>query len=138
MAREEIEDLRKQIEEHEERIQELEEAVDNSVALDKQLSMPEFVNNEVEPNYHKEKIITVGYYLEAFEGQETFDKNDLEQAYEKCGMKKASNFSDRAGSAVSNGWLKIEHAGDSGTPRRWTLTKTGADKVEEMKGEDNN
>lgn len=128
-----IEELRKTVQDHTERIQKLEETVNSTVALDKQLSMSEFVNNEVDPDTHTEKIVAIGYYLEAYENQDSFTKDDLQNAYQKCGLTKTKNFSARAARAVSKGWLDIV---DEGGPRHWQVTKTGAETVEEMRGEE--
>lgn len=133
MGIEDKEEVQKQLQDHEERIQKLEEVIDDTVVLDKQLSMPEFVNNDVNPSSHKEKIVAIGYYLEAYQDQESFTKDDLKDSYQKCGLTKTKNFSARASDAISEGWLDVA---DSGRPRHWSLTKTGAEKVEKMKGED--
>lgn len=130
---EELEELRQEVQEHEERIQQLEEAVNDTVALDKQLSMVEFVNNECEVSTHKERVLAIGYYLEAYDGQDSFTKNDIADGYTRCGTGN-TNFSARAGDAVEEGWLKIED--DDAALRHWSVTKTGAEKAEEMMGED--
>lgn len=130
MSDQKIQKLEEQLEKHEERIRELEEEVNDSVALDKQLSMPEFVNNECGASTHKERVISIGYYLEAYESRDSFTKDDLGEAYQRCG-ESSTNFSARAAEAVSEGWLKVT---DSEDLRRWSLTKTGAEKVEKLKG----
>lgn len=128
----ELEELRQEIRKHEERIQQLEEALNDKVALDKQLSMVEFVNNECEPSSHKERVLAIGYYLEAYQGEESFTKNDIAEGYTRCGEGEM-NFSARTGDAVAEGWLRIED--DEDNLRRWSVTKTGEQKIEEMMGE---
>jgi len=129
---ERIEKLEERLDQHEERIQELEEEVDDSVSLDMGLSMPEFVNNEFGASTHQERVISIAYYFRAYEEQESFTKDDLEDAYQRCG-ESGTNFSARAGEAVKEGFLKVE---DNGSPRHWSLTKTGAEEVEKLKGGD--
>ncbi|MBC5792740.1 MAG: hypothetical protein H8Z69_01750 [Nanohaloarchaea archaeon] len=133
MSDQKIRKIEKRLNQHEERIQELEEKVEDSVSLDMELSMPEFVNNECEASTHKERVISISYYLKAYENQDSFTKKDLEQAYQRCG-ESSTNFSARASEAVKDGLLKVD---DNGRPRHWSLTKTGAEEVETMQGEDN-
>lgn len=130
MTGEKIQQLEEQLEQHEERIKELEEEVDDSVSLDMELSMPEFVNNECEASTHQERVISIAYYLKAYEDQDSFTKDDLDDAYQRCG-ESGTNFSARAAESVKDGYLKVE---DSGRPRHWSLTKTGAKEVENLKG----
>ena len=131
MSDQKIQKLKERLDQHEERIRELEEEVDDSVSLDMELSMPEFVNNECEASTHQERVISIAYYLKAYEDQDSFTKNDLEDAYQRCG-ESGTNFSARASEAVKDGLLKVE---DNGRPRHWSLTKTGAEEVEILKGE---
>lgn len=130
MSEQKIQRLEERLDQHEERIQELEEEVNDSMSLDMELSMPEFVNNECDASTHQERVISVAYYLKAYEDQDRFTKNDLEEAYQRCG-ETGTNFSARAGEAVNDGFFKVE---DSGRPRHWSLTKTGAEEVENLKG----
>lgn len=132
MSDQKVQKLEEQLEQHEERIKELEEAVNDSVSLDMELSMPEFVNNECSTSTHQQRVISIAYYLKAYEDQDNFTKNDLENAYQRCG-ESSTNFSARAAEAVKEGFLKVE---DNGRPRHWSLTKTGAEEVEGMKGDD--
>jgi hypothetical protein len=133
MTGDKIQQLEQRLEQHEERIQELEEEVNGSVSLDMELSMPEFVNNECDASTHQERVISIAYYLKAYEDQDSFTKDDLDDAYQRCG-ESGTNFSARAAEAVKKGFLKVD---DNGRPRHWSLTKTGAEEVEEMKGGDN-
>ncbi|MFB6144837.1 MAG: hypothetical protein ABEJ98_06000 [Candidatus Nanohaloarchaea archaeon] len=132
MSNQKIQKLEERLEKHEERIQELEEEVDKSVSLDMELSMPEFVNNECGASTHQKRVISIAYYLKAYEDQDSFTKNDLEEAYQRCG-ESGTNFSARGAEAVNDGLLKVK---DNGRPRHWSLTKTGAEEVEEMKGDE--
>jgi hypothetical protein len=132
MSDQKVQKLEERLDQHEERIRELEEEVDDSVSLDMELSMPEFVNNECEASTHQERVISIAYYLKAYEDQDSFTKNDLEDAYQRCG-ESGTNFSARASEAVKEGFLKVD---DNGRPRHWSLTKTGAEEVEKMKGEE--
>lgn len=133
MSEERLQELEEQLDQHEQRIQELEEEVDDSVSLDMELSMPEFVNNECGASTHQERVISIAYYLKAYEDQDNFTKDELEDGYQRCG-ESGTNFSARAGEAVKEGFLKVE---DSGRPRHWSLTKTGAEEVEKLKSDDN-
>jgi hypothetical protein len=132
MTGEKIQQLEERLDQHEERISELEDEVDDSMSLDMELSMPEFVNNECEASTHQERVISIAYYLKAYEDQDSLTKNDLEEGYQRCG-ESSTNFSARAAEAVKDGFLKVE---DSGGPRHWSLTKTGAKEVEKLKGGD--
>lgn len=132
MSDQKIQKLEERLEQHEERIQELEEEVDGSISLDMELSMPEFVNNECNASTHQERVISIAYYLKAYEDQDSFTKNDLEEAYQRCG-ESSTNFSSRAAEAVKEGFLKVE---DSERLRHWSLTKTGAEEVEKLKSGD--
>jgi ADP-ribose pyrophosphatase YjhB (NUDIX family) len=131
MSNSKIQKLEKRLEQHEERIRELEEEVNDSVSLDMELSMPEFVNNECKASTHQERVISIAYYLKAYEDQDSFTKNDLEEAYQRCG-ESSTNFSARAAEAVKEGFLKVE---DNGRPRHWSLTKTGAEEVERLRSD---
>ena len=125
-----LKDLEERLDRHEERIRELEKDADDSLSLEIELSMPEFVNNECGASTHQERVISIAYYMKAYENQDSFTKNDFEEAYQRCG-EKGTNFSARAAEAVKQGLLKVE---DNGRPRHWSLTKTGAEEVERMKG----
>jgi hypothetical protein len=129
MSDQKIQRLEEKLEAHESRIQELENMVDHSVALDLELSMPEFVNNECGTSTHQERVISIAYYLKAYEDQDSFTKEDLEDGYQRCG-ESGTNFSARAAEAVNEGFLRVE---DNGRPRHWSLTKTGAEEVERLK-----
>ena len=128
----ELTEIRSRLDEHEERIGYLEHEVSTRVVLDKAVSFSEFVNIECQPQFHKEKVATIGYFLEAYEEVESFSKQDLEEGYERAGLSKPSNISDMAGEAVSEGWLEIVKADQ---PREWALTKTGAKMVESLPGD---
>lgn len=123
-----IDELRDRLEELETRVGELEDAVTSSVKLDKNASLVEFVKNSSSASTHKERIVSIGYFLEAYEDQETFTTSDIEDAYKQLG-EKISNAAARASDAVSEGWVRIS---ESGPPREFTITKTGAEIVERL------
>lgn len=122
----EVDDLRDRVEELESRVSEIEKQVSDSVQLDKKISLVEFVKNSSSASTHKERIATIGYYLEAQESQETFTTADIDGAYGQLG-EKISNAAARASDAVSEGWIQVE---DAGPPREFTVTKTGGEIVE--------
>lgn len=124
----EIVDLRNRVEDLESRVSELEERISDSVKLDKKLSLVEFVKNSSYASTHKERITTIGYYLEAHEDQQTFTTADIENAYKQLG-ESISNAAARASDAVSEGWIEVD---EPGPPREFIVTKTGAEIVEEL------
>lgn len=123
----EVDDLRVRIE-LETRVTEVGAQVNDSVKLEKELSLVEVVKNESSASTHKEKLVAIGYYLEAYENQDTFTTNHIEEAYEKMGEKK-TNFSSRAAEAVAAGWIELVK---EGPPQEFELTRTGINIVEEL------
>ena len=73
-----LKDLEERLDRHEERIRELEKDADDSLSLEIELSMPEFVNNECGASTHQERVISIAYYMKAYENQDSFTKNDFE------------------------------------------------------------
>lgn len=121
-------DLRARVEELEQRVSALEATVSGSVKLGKKVSLAEFVKNASSASTHKEKLVTIGYYLEAHEGADTFTTGDIEDAYQKIGESN-TNFSARATEALSDGWIQVA---ESSSPREFELTRTGAEVVEDL------
>lgn len=123
-----VEDLRDRFEDLESRVEELEAQVSGSLKFEKESSLVEFVKNESSASTHKEKLVAIGYYLEAYEDQDSFTTGHIEDAYDKMGEKK-TNFSARASEAMADGWIELV---EEGPPQEFEVTRTGISIVEDL------
>lgn len=119
-------DLRERVSDLEDRITEIEDTMSDGVSLDKEVSLPELLNNKSSAGTHKEKIVVIAYYLEAYEDKDAYTTSAFKRGYSKCGFGD-TNWSARASEAVSSGYLRIL---DDSKPRKYSLTNTGVSKAE--------
>ncbi len=123
-----LEDFEKRLENMEERISELEEeAIFNEEAMDKSLTLPEFMRDK-DVRYHKDKILRIAYYLEKYKDMGSFKTADIKEGYKKCRFDLPANITDIASKLVGDGLFGEEKEGGT---KKWFLTKTGVNEVEE-------
>lgn len=127
--RERLEGLERKAKEHEKRISSLESTrTESETTLEKPLSLPEFLRGK-DLNYHKDKFLHIGYYLERYQDRDAFTTSDVEDGYSTCIFEKAANPSDIIAKAAAEG-LFMEKGEEKGV-KKWVLTETGERIVEE-------
>ncbi len=84
---------------------------------------------EKSPSDDVKKTIAIGYYLEHFEGLDSFNIKDLEKGFERAREKKPLNMNDKVNMAIRNGFLD-EVAEKKESRKAWHITNTGISFVE--------
>lgn len=119
----EIKDLKERVSALETKIQEDPDVVSKSMDLST------FVQ-EFDPNTHNERAIAIAYYLENYESQDKFTRNDIEKSYKRCRINLPANMSDVLASCEKKGWIMRE--GKDGNVNIRKLTMNGLKMVEEV------
>ena len=121
----EVDDLRERVEHLEALIEEDPESV--GAAPD----VSSFVA-DADPSSHPERALLLAYYLEQYEGQETFTTGDIEDGYSEARMQTPANLSDTLAGCRRKGWL-LEAGEDEETQAKLRrLTRGGIEAAEEM------
>lgn len=98
------------------------------VATQKKLSLREFLLSK-KPADDVKKTLAIGYFLEKFEGFNSFNISDLEGAFERAKEKKPSNMNDKVNMNIRNGHLE-ETSEKKDAHKAWYLTNSGEQFVE--------
>lgn len=118
------------------RLNKLEEAVfqesDKASTPDrgKRISLAEFMR-DYEASSHKETVLVVARYLENHEGQANFSSADIEDYYRKAKIKPPANPTDIISKSAGDGYIMED--GEENGMKKWMLTRTGEQKVENLK-----
>lgn len=121
-------DLEVRIEELESRVGELEQLIHNGQASDDVTGMREFVN-DVNPETHTERALSIAYYLDQYQGQENFTSKDIEEGYRTCRVQKPANMSDVLADLEAQ-----ESAMDDGKDGQTRLRRLTEDGLTKIKG----
>jgi hypothetical protein len=123
-------DLRAEVEDLKDRVSSLEAKLEeNPTAATEATNLEAFVDR-FDPSTHKERAVSIGYFLEHYEGQNFFTTPDIEDGYRTCRMKLPANMSDVLNNAEDVGWIMRDGSGGQTTNRK--LTKDGIKMVEEV------
>jgi hypothetical protein len=121
------------------RIDELEKRVDKleklltvagtaTVAKTKKLSVKEFLMTKTLKS-EIQKAIALGYFLENFDGMESFNVDDLERAFRAAKEKPPKNMNDVVNKNIAKG-LVMAAKDKKGSKKAWCLTSSGEKYVE--------
>lgn len=129
MNQPEQEDLEERVTELESRLSKLEKIINDGEEIKNPIGMREFVQ-KVDPDTHTERALAIAYYLDQYQGQESFSSGDIEAGYRTCRVKKPANISDTVSNLVDNNWAMDD--GNEGRTRLRRLTNDGLNKIEEV------
>jgi len=102
--------------------------VKNQTNAQKKLSLREFLLSKKLTDDVK-KTLTIGYFLEKFDGLDSFNIRDLEGAFERAKEKKPSNMNDKVNMNIRNGHVDEASEKKDGH-KAWYLTNSGEQYVE--------
>lgn len=121
--------LEERVADLERRVSELEGADSNSITgrFD---DMRSYVESEVDPSYHYERVVAIGYYLEMVEGEDAFTSADISGAYSRCRVQRPARIQNMLEKAEDEGWIMRD--GTEGGRVRWRVTTAGEDLLEEL------
>ena len=130
MENEGIAEIIKKLEDHERRISELERMPGKkSAGEEKKLSLKEFILAN-KPRNAVQKALVIGYYLEHFAGQESFNVKDLSEGFKLAKEPSPKNMNDTVNLNIKNGhMMSASEKKDNLTA--WVITSTGEKFVDE-------
>lgn len=127
-------DLAEEVAELKERVSRIESLLESEPErADEVQNLGDFLD-EKNPSSHYERAIVIGYYLEQFEGQDSFTVNDIEDGYQTARISLPSNMSDVLGECENRDW--VMRVGTSGQTQLRSLTRDGINLVEDELGPD--
>ena len=130
MANEKIlETIKKQIEDHEKRISELESlSLKKPEAIEAKPSIRDFTRSK-KPKDDLQKTLTIGYYLEKFEGFSSFNAKDLTNGFREAKQPVPQNINDKANKNIVKKYMMEAEKKKDGK-LAWVLTAKGEEFVE--------
>jgi len=129
MSAEEILRIEKKLEEHDRRISELESLFQTkSEVVKKEISMKKFILLK-KPRDNVQKTLTIGYYLEKYEGLLSFNVKDLESGFRDAKEQVPKNINLYVTLNVSKGHM-MEAKERKDNLKAWALTNSGEKYVE--------
>jgi hypothetical protein len=124
-----MKDIMKKLEEHERRISALEGIPAKKIqAESKRLSIKEFLLTK-KPTGDVQKTLLVGYYLEHFDGMESFNVKDLEEGFRAAREPLPTNINDKVNLNRGKGHM-MEAKEKKDKFKAWVLTNSGEQFVE--------
>ena len=129
VTNEDITEMKNKLEEHEKRISKLEstfQAKPETAA--KKVSIKEFILSK-KPKDHVHKALTIGYYLENYEGLSSFNVKDLERGFRAAKEKVPGNTWDKVLKNVQKGHMMEAEQKRDGM-KAYVLTGTGEQYVD--------
>lgn len=129
MVDKEISELREIVEDHEERISKLESLFQTKPeVVKKKASIQEFILSK-KPKNDVQKLLSISYYLEKYEGISSFNVRDLENNFRAAKEKVPKNVGDIVQKNIKKGYMmKAEEKKDD--LKAWLLTNSGEKHVE--------
>lgn len=127
-------ELEERVEELERRVRKLEtqetKQQNSDGREDKPVALAEF-KQDFETETYADKATVVSRYLEKHEDKEGFTSDDLKDAFKKCKWKRPANMSDIVSKAAGKDlFMEI---GEQDGKKKWMLTETGEDYVEDLR-----
>jgi hypothetical protein len=117
-----------QLENHEKRISALEGTPIKKDVV-KKMSLKEFLL-EKKPTDQVKTTLAIGYFLEHYEGMESFNAKDLANAFRSAKEPPPKNINDKVNMNIHNGQM-MEAIEKKDNIKAWVLTATGEKQVEE-------
>ena len=126
-------ELEKILKNHEERIVGLEKILlsgSNSLSpsITKKISIKEFLL-EKSPKSDVQKTLCIGYFLEKYEGYESFNLKDIEDGFRMSKEPVPGNINDKINKNIAQDFL-MEAKEKKDSKKAWTLTRIGETEVE--------
>jgi hypothetical protein len=128
-AKEDIERINKILSDHEVRLNKIEKllAAEPEIVKGKK-SIKEFMLSKG-PRTDNDKLLAIGYYLEKYEGMESFNAKDLEDGFEEAKEPMPGNINLTVIRNIQKGFImELKEKKDS--LKAWNLTNTGEKQVE--------
>jgi hypothetical protein len=120
--------IKNRIEEHEKRIMKLEKSFQPEMENHrKKMSIGEFLLSK-NPKTEVEKTLTIGFYLEKYEGHSSFNKKDLEKGFRDAKEPVPDNINHRVILNIRNGHM-MEAKEKKENKKAWLLTNSGEEHV---------
>ncbi len=99
-----------------------------SILSEKKTSIKEFII-EKSPKGGVNMTLTIGYFLETYEGISPFNKSDLDKGFRNAKEVLPQNINDKVNLCIKKGYImEAEEKKDS--MKSWTLTRSGEQQVE--------
>ena len=126
-----VDELEQILKNHEQRIASLEQTIkennplisSQSLGTKKPLSMKEFIISK-DPKTDIQKTLTIAYYLEKFQGFESFNRTDLRNGFSQAKEPIPSNINVMVNNNVANGHM-MQVPDKKEKQIAWMLTNTG-------------
>jgi hypothetical protein len=93
----------------------------------KKLSLKEFIISQAPANA-VQTTLTIGYYLENYEGLNPFHAADLEEGFRAAREPVPANINDKANMCVKNGYF-MEAKDKKESKKAWVVTRSGEEFV---------
>lgn len=128
-------ELEEMLKNHEQRIASLEKMLlpgsDNLSSVAKKVSIKEFLL-EKSPKSDVQKTLCIGYFLEKYEGYESFNLKDIEDGFRMSKEPVPGNINDKINKNIAQGFL-MDAKEKKDNKKAWTLTRTGETEVQNKK-----
>lgn len=126
--------LEQDVEELKERVSRIESLLEAEPERAEEVqSLGDFLD-EKQLSTHNERAVAIGFYLEEFEGQDSFTVNDIEDGYRTARIPLPANMSDVLAKCEARDW--VMHIGTSGQTKQWQLSNEGIRHFEDSLGSD--
>jgi hypothetical protein len=124
------EEVKKMLDDHEKRISALEKifAEGRKQTTKKGISIKEFILAK-RPDDDVQKTLVIGYYLEKYEGLDSFNAKDLEDGFRTAKETVPKNINDKVNLNIKNGHM-MEAKEKKDNRKAWLLTASGERYIE--------
>lgn len=123
------EDLQDEVDDLKERVSRLEALLEEDPEVAEDVEDLQTFIQDFDPSTHAERAVGIGYFLEQYEGRDSFSTSDIEEGYRRCRMSLPANMSDVLNSGEENDWIMRDGQEGQTTVRK--LTIDGINMVEE-------
>ncbi len=96
-------------------------------STEKKVSLKELIISKA-PSNAVQTTLTVGYYLENYDGVSPFNASDIEQGFRAARETVPPNINDKANQCVKNGYFMVEKD-KKDSKKAWIVTRTGEELV---------
>ena len=104
-----------------------EQAIPATVLPNRKVSVKEFLL-QCGPKGDVQKTLAIGYFFEIYEGMSSFNKTDIERAFQAIKEKPPLNINDKVNMSIRKGHI-IEGGEKKDSKAAWSLTPSGEEFV---------